>query len=79
MSGASPSGIAESVAAQESIARSANVCFRDSAVAHDENISGASSTGMAESVAVKEKATRSANIHDASDLMFSTCDDLCNQ
>eukprot|EP00973_Karenia_brevis_P030658 4227374-Karenia_brevis.AAC.1 len=61
MSGASSSGVADSVAVQERTARSANVHVRDSAVAPHENISGASSSGIADSVAVQDKAARSAN------------------
>eukprot|EP00973_Karenia_brevis_P053758 7467588-Karenia_brevis.AAC.1 len=79
MSGASSSGVAESAAAQERTTRSANVHVRDSAVAPHVHISGASSNGIADSVAVQHKAARSANVHDASDMMFSTHDDLVKQ
>eukprot|EP00973_Karenia_brevis_P053755 7466932-Karenia_brevis.AAC.1 len=70
MSGASSSGVAESVAVQERTARSANVHVRDSAVAPHVSISGAFSNGIADSVAVQDKAAGSANVHDA---RFSEC------
>eukprot|EP00973_Karenia_brevis_P047464 6589317-Karenia_brevis.AAC.1 len=61
MSGASSSGVAESVAVQERTARSANSHVCDSAVAPHVNIFVASSSGIANSVAVQDKAARSAN------------------